>query len=130
MHSLWFIFFVIVVVLSLCNVCCCVSASRSGGLTGGLRGGFGVKAPIDNLQLSWGSRDITWQISIEGAFVLFGTSSGFIPAMGMGLAHSSLFPPAIGFGSVLVTLTIRAEGTIIETHERSGFMVGPFVILT
>jgi hypothetical protein len=95
-----------------------------------LRGGFGVKAPIDNYQIAWGNRPITWEMEIVGDFVLFGYSSGTIAAMGKGTARSSLLPPAIGLGPVTVTLTITAEGSVLEHITRNGYMIGPFVFLT
>lgn len=129
-HSFWSILTIAVAALVLCSISCCVSASNVGGLTRGLRGGYGVKAPIDNYQLAWGNRPVTWNLAIEGSLVLFGSSSGTVAAMGKGVARSSLFPPAFGFGLVTVTLTIMAEGSTLETHMRSGFMFGPFVFLT
>jgi len=100
-----------------------------GGMVGALRGGFGVKAPIDNYQLAWGNRPVTWTIHIEGDFVLFGHSSGTVAAMGKGTARSSLLPPAIGFGAVTVTLTVSSEGSILEEVTRTGAMIGPFIFL-
>jgi hypothetical protein len=106
------------------------ASNNSGGVAGFIRGGLGVKARIDNYQLAWGNRDIVWYLSIEGDFVLFGSCSGTVPAMGKGFAHSSIFPPAMGFGAVTVTLNIYGhDGVLLETHQRSGFMIGPFVIL-
>jgi len=101
----------------------------SQGAVGSLRGGFGVKAPISNYQLAWGNRPLTWTISIEGDFVLFGHSSGTVAAMGQGTARSSLIPPAFGFGAVTVTLTVLSQGSTVEKITRSGHMIGPFIIL-
>jgi len=100
-----------------------------GGMIGALRGGFGVKAPIDNYQLAWGNRPVTWTIHIEGDFVLFGYSSGTVAAMGKGTARSSLLPPAIGFGAVTVTLTVSSQGAILEEVTRTGVMIGPMIFL-
>ncbi len=100
-----------------------------GGVVGTLRGGFGVKAPIDNYQLAWGNRPLNWALSIEGDFVLFGQSSGTVAAMGKGVARSPLFPPTIGFGSVTITLTVSSQGSILEQRSHNGYMIGPFILL-
>jgi len=124
---------IIVGILLLCSIPSGPSFSPPheplGGMVGTIRGGFGVKAPIDNYQIAWGNRPVTWVMEIEGDFVLFGYSSGTIAAMGKGTARSSLLPPAIGFGPVTVTLTITAEGSVLEHTSRNGHMIGPFILL-
>jgi len=99
-----------------------------------VRGGFGVKATISNYQLAWGNRPVHWQVLIEGEHVFFGISSGYVDSMSAGQARSRVFPPAFGWGpvSVSIKVTVRTgqpdEGVISQVH-RSGFMLGPFIIL-
>ena len=99
-----------------------------------VRGGFGVKATISNYQLAWGNRPVHWIMTVEGEHVMFGTSSGYIDSMSAGKARSSLIPPTIGWGSVTVTIkvTVRTgqpdEGIISQT-QRSGFILGPVILL-
>lgn len=100
-----------------------------GGMVGMLRGGFGVKAPIDNYQLAWGNRAIDWTVVVEGDFVLFGYNSGSIAPMGKGTARTPLLPPTMGLGPVTVTLTITSQGSTLEQITRTGYIIGPFIFL-
>ena len=99
-----------------------------------VRGGFGVKATISNYQLAWGNRPVHWMLTVEGEHVFFGTSSGSVDSMSAGQARTRLFPPTFGWGPVTVTIkvTVRTgqpdEG-IISMTQRSGFMIGPIILL-
>ena len=129
----WATLLVVLGSFTLCLFTPCSTATATpeplNGVIKGMRGGLGVTATIDNYQLAWGNRDVHWVLEIRGGFVLFGVTSGTVSAMGLGLVRSSLFPPAIGFGPVTVTLTVTADGATLASLTRSGFMIGPIVLL-
>ena len=99
-----------------------------------VRGGFGVKAIVSNYQLAWGNRPVVWFVIIEGEHVWFGSSSGYVDSMSAGVARSSLVPPTLGYGpvSVSIKVTVRtgqSDEGVISQVQRSGFMLGPLIIL-
>ena len=126
-------------ILLLTTVLCMVPSSCAYietpmGVTSGyinsVRGGFGVVAVIDTHSLAseFSKNTVQWTIEISGGFVLFGSSSGSAIPKTLTHARSSLFPPAVGFGPVTITVTVFNQGSVVSHVQRSGFMIGPFVL--
>lgn len=110
----------------------CAQSPVTSGAIVQVRGGYGVVVRIDNGRGSNPHDDnpLQWEIRIEGDFVLFGRASGTIASSSVANARTRLFPPAIGFGPVTITIEASKQGSVISQVTRSGFMIGPFVFLS
>ncbi len=96
-----------------------------------IRGGLGVVAHINNERGSdpFDDDPMHWEIHITGNFVLFGHASGTTAPGAVGVARTGMFPPAIGFGSVTITIEASKNGASLTSIQREGFMLGPFVFV-
>jgi len=81
-----------------------------------IEGGFGVKATIQA-----GYEPVDWTINIKGKFVFFG---GYADGrMDANAIQTVKIPFALGLGKVDITVTAN-----LVVEERTGFMLGPFIL--
>ncbi|HHH80352.1 MAG TPA: PKD domain-containing protein, partial [Thermoplasmatales archaeon] len=82
-----------------------------------VKGGFGVKATINNTEAT----PIDWEINVTGGFILFGGhANGTIPAETTETVSSGFM---LGFGKVDIHI---CAGTVCK--DATGFLLGPFVL--
>lgn len=124
----------ILICLTATYVASASTAAHSQGTRGTIvwiRGGFGVSARIDNFQIGdpLSNKSVDWHVKVTGDCVYFGESSGTIKPKALGLARTPVFPPALGYGDVKVTITITEHESsyLLEKVVRYGFMIGPFI---
>jgi hypothetical protein len=87
-----------------------------------IKGGLlGVSADIQNTGNASAS-NIVWNIQVDGGFVLAGsTKNGTIATLTVNSTRR-VNDFIIGFGSVTVTITVRADGTADTTKTSNGFV--------
>jgi len=96
-----------------------------------LKGGFGVKAVVENTGDTT-LENISWEINVTTAgfgFVLFGHKTGTIETLAPGdtvtvpSTIGRLLPPTIGFGKVNITANVDGE-----TSTATAFLAGMFFL--
>ena len=113
---------VCVVLFFVVSACGSTTALASPEITG-VRGGYGVVATVANAQ------DLEWKITIGGERIFQGgITEGVVGANGTVTIRTPLFPPALGFGKINITVTLYWLFIPVDVEERSAFMLGPFVL--
>jgi hypothetical protein len=88
-------------------------------ITGGL---LRASAAIQNTGLA-AAANIQWTINLTGGILLSGrTRAGSLVNLDVDAKESFTDFPVIGFGSVTITVTVRAEGVPDLTDNASGFV--------
>ena len=106
----------------LVSTCFVTNAMAAPKITG-IHGGFGVSATLVN------AKGLDWEITISGPFIIFGMQTAGNISDKRVTIHTSTDPPAYGFGSIKVTVTINRIILRDVILIRSGIILGPFILL-
>jgi len=99
-------------------------------LIGTINGGLlAVSSDITNIgEIS--ATNIIWEIKIDGNFLLSGqTMSGTISSLDVSNTASIENAPVLGFGNVIITVSIKADGFPEEIKTINGFVFFVFIIV-
>lgn len=106
------------VIVSICFTTTVIAAPKITGI----HGGYGVTATIED------ARGLEWRIGIKGPYMLYGTiTEGITPSVNTTI-QTPLYPPALGFGKVIIRVTIDRIILPDITEVRTAFMLGPYVL--
>jgi hypothetical protein len=110
------------VITVILGTCFASSAMAAPAITG-VRGGYGVIAKVT------GAENLDWKINIGGQHIFQGsTTEGVVGSNGTATIRTPLFPPALGFGNINITVVLYWSFVPVAWEERNAFMVGPFVL--
>jgi hypothetical protein len=108
---------VITVILATCFV-----TSSMAEITG-VRGGYGVIAKVAN------AGNLDWKIELGGQHIFQGSiTEGVVGNNDTATIRTPLFPPALGFGNINITVVLYWSFIPVAWETRNAFMVGPFVM--
>jgi hypothetical protein len=111
-----------IIVLTILGSCFTTTALAAPEITG-VRGGYGVIATVSD------AANLDWKIEITGQNVFQGSKTeGALGDEGAATIRTPLFPPALGFGKVNITVVLYFSIIPVAWEERSAFMLGPFVL--
>lgn len=97
-----------------------------GTINGGL---FAVSTEIQNIG-EIPVTNINWEITLDGNFLWSGqTISGDITSLGIGNKATIENSPVIGFGNVIITIAISADGISQLTKTTNGFLFFVYLIV-
>ncbi|KYK21936.1 hypothetical protein AYK25_02995 [Thermoplasmatales archaeon SM1-50] len=97
-----------------------------GEINGGL---FAVSSEIQNIG-EIPVTNINWRITIDGTFIISGqTLSANIPSLGIGNKASIENAPILGFGKIIITITVSADGIPEITKTANGYLFFIYIIL-
>ena len=95
-------------------------------ITGGL---FAVATEIQNSG-EIAATNLEWEITLTGPFIFSGeTMTGSISTLNVGSSATIENSPVIGFGNIVITVSIRADGVPEITESTNGFLFFIYVIL-
>jgi hypothetical protein len=111
-----------IIILAIFGSCFTTTVLATPEITG-VRGGYGVIATISD------AANLDWKIEITGQNVFQGSKTeGTVGDEGTATIRTPLFPPALGFGKVNITVVLYFSFIPVAWEERSAFMLGPFVL--
>ena len=97
-----------------------------GTITGGL---LGISTEINNIGDASAS-NVIWEITVDGDFILSGqTMSGTITSLGVSNTASIEDAPVLGFGNVIITVKVSADGVPEVIKTVNGFVFFIFIIV-
>jgi len=74
--------------------------------------------------------NVFWEITVDGNFIVSGqTMSGTIPSLDVNNITSIENTPVLGFGNVIITISIKADGVPEVTKTINGFVFFVFIII-
>jgi len=110
---------VITVILGTCFVTGAMAAPEITGV----RGGYGVTAKVAN------AGNLNWKIELGGQHIFQGSiTEGVIGNNDTATIRTPIFPPALGFGNINITVVLYWSIIPVAWEQRNAFMVGPFVM--
>jgi hypothetical protein len=110
------------VITAVLGACFVTSAMAAPEITG-VRGGYGVIAKVTSAE------NLDWKIQIGGQHIFQGSvTEGVVGSNGTATIRTPLFPPALGFGRINITVVLYWIFIPVAWEERNAFMVGPFVL--
>lgn len=97
-----------------------------GSITGGL---FAITTEISSIG-EIAATNINWEMTVDGNFVLSGaSSSGTIATINVGSAATIEDSPVFGFGNIIITVTVDADGIEPMTKTVNGFLFFVYIIV-
>ncbi len=97
-----------------------------GTISGGL---FAVTTSIGNIG-EIAATNINWEMIVDGTFILSGeSSSGTIATINVGSSATIEDSPIFGFGNIIITVAVSADGLPEITKTVNGFLFFVYIII-
>jgi hypothetical protein len=97
-----------------------------GAVNGGL---FAISSAVNNIGEGIAT-NVVWSITVDGNFILSGnTFSGTMTTLDVDSTATIENSPVIGFGNVIITIKIKADGVSEITKTVDGFVFLIYVII-
>jgi hypothetical protein len=110
------------VIIAAFGACFVTNAMAAPEITG-VRGGYGVIATVS------GAENLDWKIELGGQRIFQGgVTEGVVGSDGTATIRTPLFPPALGFGKINITVVLYWNFIPVAWEQRNAFMLGPIIL--